>query len=130
MKKTFLKYFFKCNILLFILGCTDIATINPENILQFPEIKPDYTNITIPPNIAPLNFQVKEDGLAFFVRFSCNLKILMEIFSTTGKVMIPLSKWKNILKDNINQEIQITVFCKDKQSQWKKFKPFNYEYIC
>ena len=31
-------------------------------------IKPDYTGITVPPNIAPLNFAVLEPGRKYFVK--------------------------------------------------------------
>jgi hypothetical protein len=37
-----------------------------------PRIRPDYTEIVIPPNIAPLNFAVQEPGIAFFVRISAD----------------------------------------------------------
>ena len=38
-----------------------------------PKIEPDYSGVTIPPNIAPLNFIIKEQGSAYFVKFSFNV---------------------------------------------------------
>ena len=33
-----------------------------------PRIHPDYCDLVIPPNIAPLNFRIDESGELFFVR--------------------------------------------------------------
>ena len=35
---------------------------------RLPVIKPDYTEIVIPPNIAPLNFLIKEQGNRYYVK--------------------------------------------------------------
>ena len=35
---------------------------NIQNIDREPVIEPDYSGVTIPTNIAPMNFLIKEDG--------------------------------------------------------------------
>ncbi len=35
-----------------------------------PVIDPDYTGVTIPYNIAPLNFKIPDKGSAYFARIS------------------------------------------------------------
>ena len=45
------------------------VTITQYSFIDQPaKVRPDYTGSTIPPNIAPLNFIVQEDGSGYFVR--------------------------------------------------------------
>jgi len=57
--------FFCCAALL--CGCrVDLATIKRDcaAVGRLPLIKPDYTGVTIPPNIAPLNFRLRDSRAA------------------------------------------------------------------
>ncbi|GAI32285.1 unnamed protein product, partial [marine sediment metagenome] len=45
-----------------IFSCkTDIYN-NKQNLSRGPVIEPDYSGVTIPLNIAPMNFNILEDG--------------------------------------------------------------------
>jgi hypothetical protein len=46
-----------------------------------PKIEPDYSAVTIPPNIAPLNFIIKETAEAFYVKFSSGSGDEFEVLS-------------------------------------------------
>src|ERR1035437_9099502 len=35
---------------------------------EYPKIFPDYSDIVLPPNIAPINFEIKEPGNRFLVK--------------------------------------------------------------
>ncbi len=87
-----------------------------------PKIEPDYSGVTIPPNIAPLNFMIKEKGTAFFVKFSAATGAEIEVSSKTGKIIIPEKKWKKMLSENSGKEIRTDVFLKDSEGKWSKFK--------
>jgi len=53
--------------MLSISGCSK-GNINVHSgINSFPDIFPDYINVTIPPNIAPLNFIIKGEKIPHFV---------------------------------------------------------------
>ncbi len=117
------KYLFPFAFLLFF-GCSMIPVEKARLIPEFPHITPDYIDITIPPNIAPLNFLIKEEASRYIAQFSNKCNILMVLSSKNGKIIIPMKKWKKILNDNINQELHITILCKDDQEIWKSFKPF------
>jgi hypothetical protein len=52
---------------LVISGCTSADRGNPKDAGREPVIDPDYSGVTIPPNTAPLNFTVKEEGNSFLV---------------------------------------------------------------
>ena len=46
-------------------GCRSGNFDNPSSAGREPVIDPDYSGVTIPPNIAPLNFAIQEKGEAF-----------------------------------------------------------------
>ena len=55
-------YIIRCICLWMILGlmaCSGPVRIQ-KNLEGKPEIFPDYADVTIPPNIAPLNFKLKD----------------------------------------------------------------------
>src|SRR5260221_5469317 len=63
-------------LLLIAVGCAIVSPLfaAPSGIVdaiptdQAPVIKPDYRDVIIPPNIAPLNFSILEPGARFFVK--------------------------------------------------------------
>ena len=118
----FAKHLYLIIVLFFLYSCGsephgDIAVSELA-----PKLEPDYSDITIPPNIAPLNFIIKEKGTTFFVKFSSDTGTEIELSSGTGKILIPQSKWRKMLKNNTDKEIKIDIFSKDEQGKWLKFK--------
>ena len=87
-----------------------------------PTLEPDYSYITIPPNIAPLNFIIKEKGSAFYVKFSSGNGTEIELSSRSGKILIPQTRWKKMLQNNAGNDFKIDIFSKDEQGKWFKFK--------
>jgi len=47
---------------LFVYSCGYPDTESAAGTGRKPVIEPDYTDVTIPPNIAPMNFAVQEDA--------------------------------------------------------------------
>ena len=89
-----------------------------KNVLIFP----DYTGINIPPDIAPLNFIIKEKGDEFFVIIS-GAKGEIKISSGEGKIIIPIKKWKDLLAKNTGKDLIYDVFVKN-NGQWNKYNSF------
>ena len=69
------------------------------------QIKPDYTDLAIPPNIAPLNFVVKDSGQQYLVKIYSVNGEPVEVFSRTGKIKISLRPWRALLNANKGQEL-------------------------
>ena len=90
-----------------------------------PRIHPDYSDIVIPPNIAPLNFMLDEPGKEYFVDFSAagGSNAHIRISTKKNKVIIPAAKWRRLLSDNRGKKLSIQVYVKDPQNRWKKFRP-------
>jgi Tol biopolymer transport system component len=87
-----------------------------------PLIEPDYTGITVPPNIAPMNFVIKEKGNAFFASFSTGKSQNFGVSSGDGKIIIPFNKWSNMLRSNKGGEYKIEIFAKNDEGKWIKYK--------
>jgi hypothetical protein len=90
---------------------------------NIPVIFPDYTDITIPVNIAPLNFVIKNEGTKFRVNFTPLNKHGFSIVSGTPAIRIPLKKWKKFLASNAGQQVQLTIYIKNPSGSWEKYKP-------
>ena len=64
------------------------------------KIYPDYCSTVIPPNIAPLNFMVQEEGSYYFAKIYSGKGEPIEVFSRSPKILIPLSRWHELLDKN------------------------------
>jgi hypothetical protein len=93
------------------------------SIERQPDISPDYTDTTLPPNIAPTNFIIKEPASAYYVRISSEQGEDIDIFSRSADIMIPLKAWKRLLSQNRNKSLLITIFTRNKEGKWSRFTP-------
>jgi hypothetical protein len=101
-------------ILLSILaGCNNKPGANFINSELNPILEPDYTDITIPPNIAPLNFSIKEKGKSFYAKFSNSTGDEIGIRSVDGKIQIPARKWKELLKKSEGRIVMVDIFLRN-----------------
>lgn len=87
-----------------------------------PRMDPDYSNTTIPCNIAPLNFAVKEEGNAFLLSIETPEGKDLKLHSRKGGFRFPVTKWKRILAANRDTCIQFNLFVKNGKS-WKVYNP-------
>jgi hypothetical protein len=100
-------------------GSFHIETFNVAS--QPASIDPDYTGIILPPNIAPLNFSIKETGKEFFVRIYADKGGEIKIVSKKSKIIIPLEKWHRLLNANCGGKLFFDIYVKDKQNNWNKY---------
>ena len=83
-------------------------------------IYPDYTNVTIPCNIAPLVFEIKEQGDDYVTRLSAADKTIV----LRGANVAPkLDEWRELLNSANGADVNVEVFMK-KGERWSAFKPF------
>ena len=127
-----MKNYIRCSAFI-LLGIVVYCTIKKpaySNIdVQFeidrpPRIHPDYADIVIPPNIAPLNFMLDEPGKEYFVDISAagGPNAHIRISTKKNKVIISAAKWRRLLSDNRGKKLSIDVYVKDPQNRWKKFR--------
>lgn len=90
-----------------------------------PDIYPDYTDIVIPYNIAPLNFMLRDNSAHIEVKIEGDNGILK--VSGRQKVDFPIRKFKRLLHDHIGDTLLVSV--KTRQTgKWQLYEPF-YWYV-
>jgi Tol biopolymer transport system component len=109
-------------ISLLFFSCRHVPDNTPITDL-YPSIYPDYINVTIPYNIAPLNFKMKDDCQKLLVSISGKSSAI-EIKSDY-KISIPEQKWRKLLNEQKNDSIIVTVEALTGEG-WKKFRSFNF----
>jgi hypothetical protein len=90
-----------------------------------PRIRPDYTNVVIPPNIAPLNFLIEEPGIEYRVRIHAARGKEILVGSHGAGIVIPPQPWRELLAENRGGRIGFDVYAKDQEGRWSRFLPFN-----
>ena len=86
---------------------------------SLPDIFPDYSNATIPGNIAPLNFRINDKITKHIVRFVAG-RDSFEL-SCREDVAIPVKKWKKILQNNLGTQLTIRIFAQQ-STGWIKYR--------
>lgn len=122
MNRLILYYLIAWMILL--CGCQT----EPENVKkterQLP-IYPDYTDITIPYNIAPLNFLLRRDAHSIRVTvkgMSGELKV-----HARRKIRFNPKAWRELLEAEKGNRLQVTVLVEDRKGKWLCYPSFYWE---
>jgi Tol biopolymer transport system component len=84
-------------------------------------IDPDYANTVIPPNIAPLNFQVKEPARRYYVKVYADKAKSIEIFSRTAAIVIPQKPWRELLEDARGSKLCFDIYARNAGGRWRRF---------
>jgi len=116
-----------------LFACRDRkVTITQCSSIDRPaKVQPDYAGGVIPPNIAPLNFIVQEDGSGYFVRIHSRKGNPIEIFSKKPTILIPKKAWHELLDLNRDQQLSVDIFVKSKAAtsssdgeneQWSRYQ--------
>lgn len=110
-----------------IATCMICCTSHPDvpqsysNSQEEPNIYPDYKDVTIPSNIAPLNFSVRNAN-EVVARFTYGTNTTT--FGEGHKVVIDQDEWKEMLNQCKGKSIKVEVFVKQ-GNEWTAYKPFN-----
>ena len=112
-------YMFCFIILLTAISCNKRIPVFDE-LKQDAVLNPDYTSVTIPPNIAPLNFRINEKADEYLVRFHNADGIDFIVHSKDGRVKIPMKKWRSLLSASVSKEFYVDVIVK-RFEEWQKF---------
>ena len=87
-----------------------------------PEIYPDYVGVTVPPNIAPLNFLVDDVDDVVALISSPNGE---ETYGgKKNKVQIDEKEWHEMLASAKGKSLSVTLYTK-KDGKWLAYKPFS-----
>ncbi len=88
-----------------------------------PRIRPDYAGVTLPPNVAPLNFAIEEPGASFAATISSSAGRKIDVAGRGAKIVIPPRAWRALLRANRGQAIRFECFVKQSDGRWFGFEP-------
>lgn len=110
-----------CFGLLLLLGACKPEAVVPSQsqpITQAAQIYPDYRDIVIPPNIAPLNIQVKSEGKAFVGEIKGRKGLpLLAAADEDGKLRFDSTEWRNLLLENKGADLAVTLYA-EREGGW------------
>ena len=112
--------------LIILISLFPSCTPTPENVQKSdlqPPIYPDYCDVTIPQNIAPLNFLLRGDCEAIEVKAGKTT-----INSKGNEVVFDMDDWKELLSQYAGKQISVTVTALI-DGQWTEFKPFTWTVV-
>ena len=88
-----------------------------------PAIFPDYCNVTVPCNIAPLNFMLSADEYEACVARITTPDGQQQTYGKGVKVQIPEAEWHAMLDASKGKSIKVEVWGQ-KENEWLSFSPF------
>ena len=88
-----------------------------------PAIFPDYCDVTVPCNIAPLNFMLPADQFDACVARLTTPDGQQLTYGKGVKVQIPESEWHTMLEASKGKSIKVEVWGQ-KENEWLSFSPF------
>lgn len=115
--------FFTIVLSVLATGCTP-SPHDVQKVDSLPEIFPDYVGVTVPTDIAPLNFNVLGDDVES-VHVSIKGDDGSELIAS-GRANLAdfdLSDWHDLLEANKGKTLSVTV-CAEIAGQWKEYKAF------
>ena len=105
------------------LGACAPAVENPTDAGQLPDIFPDYVGVTIPVDIAPLNFNLRGEDFDW-VDVRVKGERGGELHVTDKYADFDVDEWHELVKANKGARLIVTV-CARKEGQWTQYKDFN-----
>ncbi|MBO5788110.1 MAG: PD40 domain-containing protein [Bacteroidaceae bacterium] len=103
-----------------LVACSTQVPGQYATVDELPVIFPEYTNVTVPCNIAPLTFRIENEADEYVTSLKAGNKTL--VFG--GDEVIPSTEeWNELLALAKGDSIKVDVFAK-KDGAWEKFRSF------
>ena len=110
-------------LLLSLLLLASCSTSVPQSYTEtgtLPAIYPDYVDVTVPVNIAPLTFEYDGDAEQMIARYSHGSTEIV----CADKMQPSLSDWRTLTAQAQGDAIQVDVYTRS-GDQWQHHKPFS-----
>jgi len=103
------------------MGCSGPSVPEVFNDSKaLPKIYPDYTDVTIPINMAPLTFELDEAADEMIARYAVGDEEIV----CGGKAQPDMDDWSNLKEKAKGGAITVDVYAR-KADQWTRYKPFS-----
>ena len=98
----------------------------PKDVVELdtlPPIYPDYCNVTIPENIAPLNFLLRADCEAIEVKAG-----ELVLNASGNEAVFDIDDWKTLMQQSSGKDIEVTITALV-NGTWKQYKSFRWQVV-
>ncbi len=111
--------------LLLLSSCVNHPDVpsSSKEVQSLPAIFPDYCNVTIPCNIAPLNFMLPAEEYDACVARLTTPDGKQQTYGKGVKVQIPEPEWRTMLEASKGKSIKVEVWG-EKAGEWLAYSPF------
>lgn len=113
--------------MLMLTACSQHPAV-PEDCTReetLPAIYPDYTDVTVPANIAPLNFMAADDEVTDIVARFTAADGSVETYGKGAKVIIPEDEWQSMRDASRGRSMTVEVFARREHQAWKAYRSFS-----
>ena len=100
-------------LILLGISCSDTIPVSKETS-EKPVLFPDYADVTIPYNIAPLNFKIENPHAEAFAVLKFGEEKI-QVKEKGGQFYLPASDWRKLLKRATGKAIQVKLYAKAKE---------------
>ena len=128
------RYFIYMTLALLMVSC-GVKHEDAVNLERLPDIYPDYADVTIPINIAPLNFLLRSaaDGgevTAVEAVASCgDGDVSISASSRGNEVCFDLGEWKEFMQQAAGKSVQVQVYARGADGTWTQYRPFSWHVV-
>ena len=108
------------------IGLIVSCTPTPENVQKsdaLPPIYPDYCDVTIPENIAPLNFLLRADCEAIEVKTG-----ELTLNASGNEAVFDIDDWKTLMQQSTDKEVEVTVTALI-NGTWTQYRSFKWQVV-
>jgi WD40-like Beta Propeller Repeat len=119
-RAAFAKFFVAAALVAAVSGCSPLPPGAAQPAGRQPHLFPYPQGTVIPPNIAPLNFVIRETGNRFYVSIIKNGRQRIVISSAAPSIAVPAARWKRLLAEGPGP-IGFNVYCR-RGSSWVCFE--------
>lgn len=116
------------SVLFVLVGCKPKAELPSQFAETNSEVQiyPDYQGVVVPPNIAPLNFIVRDSAAtAFVAHLQGKGHELLAAASKNGVVKMDSAEWRALLQASKGGDVSVDVYA-ERDEGWVHFKPYKF----
>ena len=114
------------SFIIYHLSFSMACSHTPKDVVELdtlPPIYPDYCNVTIPENIAPLNFLLRADCEAIEVKAG-----ELVLNASGNEAVFDIDDWKTLMQQSSGKEIEVTITALV-NGTWKQYKSFRWQVV-
>lgn len=93
-----------------------------RSVDSLPPLYPDYVGVTIPYNIAPLDFDLADASTDVCYVYSFGQDSIV-VSGSNGHVSLDADEWSSLVSRAVNDSVRVSVFAK-LDGQWLSYRPF------